>query len=359
VTVAFVDAPGSVISKSEALDFTASSEVVAISVAFGTSRVEERVYRDGVFLYPYLRSGKAGNTYSLVRDGGWPSDPRLYVDEATAAPTSGQAMGAIYAVDFTQLPSSPLYTGAGRSAVIDGKTWWLKGEALGMPYSRVQTSQLLNGVGLRISVVDSSSWCGVLPPQYVNPAAQLDKAWFLPFSAIAAYNPLAPVTVQFRFRHGRYSTDEGIMCGIVKSTPDAVGIIAAHAPYASLLGSSAQGNVFATRGTTVAAGAYPGGGPGLGPIPPDQKSHTVSRVQARLSLFTLNTWAGNFPDPYSESSRYALAGLESYIHLMSESETPDPLTGLGFLYSVEQSGMSGTQDYDLLSMRILQPKVAA
>jgi hypothetical protein len=86
MTVTFIDPPSSVIGKTEALDFTASAEVVAISVGYGAVRDEERVYRDGAFLRSYTRSTKVGNTYSVVRDGGWPANPQLYVDELPAVP---------------------------------------------------------------------------------------------------------------------------------------------------------------------------------------------------------------------------------------------------------------------------------
>ena len=58
-----------------------AGQVVAISVGFGGSHVEERAYRDGMFLYPYLRSSRSLNTFALRREGGWPSDPTVYVDE--------------------------------------------------------------------------------------------------------------------------------------------------------------------------------------------------------------------------------------------------------------------------------------
>jgi hypothetical protein len=89
MTVTFIDSPNSVIGKTEALDFTASSEVSAISVGFGAVRDEERVYRDGAFLRSYTRSTRVGNTYSIVRDGGWPANPQLYVDEAASAADLG------------------------------------------------------------------------------------------------------------------------------------------------------------------------------------------------------------------------------------------------------------------------------
>jgi hypothetical protein len=63
------------------LPFTSTGAVVAISVSFGSGqRVEERAYRDGAFLYPYLRSTQSSGAFVLIRDGGWPAEPDVFFD---------------------------------------------------------------------------------------------------------------------------------------------------------------------------------------------------------------------------------------------------------------------------------------
>lgn len=85
MSVSWTDTPGSTLpSTTEPLDFTVTEPVVAISVSFGSTRTEERAWRDGVFLWPYLRSSRNGNTFSLVRDDGtpgWPGNPQPFIDE--------------------------------------------------------------------------------------------------------------------------------------------------------------------------------------------------------------------------------------------------------------------------------------
>jgi hypothetical protein len=128
MTVTFIDSPNSVIGKTEALDFTASGEVIAISVGFGAVRDEERVYRDGAFLRSYTRSTKVGNTYSIVRDGGWPANPQLYVDEAPALPSTFWT--TLYDKDLRTLPNQTVSASMSNTFAnftADGQPWCFHG----------------------------------------------------------------------------------------------------------------------------------------------------------------------------------------------------------------------------------------
>lgn len=91
MTVTFVSpTPGVMMpSQSAPIVFTTTSDVVpVVSCRFGASaRTEERVYRDGAFLYPYEASTRVLNTFTLVRAGGWPlvgaqPEVSVYVYEA-------------------------------------------------------------------------------------------------------------------------------------------------------------------------------------------------------------------------------------------------------------------------------------
>jgi hypothetical protein len=88
MTVTFIDTPGETLdSANESLDFTTDRAVPAISVYFGSGRSEERVYRDGAFLWPYSGSSVSGSgpyTWSITRSGGWLPEPKLYIDESPA-----------------------------------------------------------------------------------------------------------------------------------------------------------------------------------------------------------------------------------------------------------------------------------
>jgi len=161
MTVAFIDVPGSRLPTVDApLDFTASSDVAAVSVGFGSLRVEERVYRDGVFLWPYLQSTKTGSAFRIVRDGGWPSDPQVYVDElSTSTPTGYDVLADI---DFTALPTTPGNTATANTLVPFTETLG------GLAFSAVNNthgafgegtppfSQNVNGRGFRVVGIGST-----------------------------------------------------------------------------------------------------------------------------------------------------------------------------------------------------------
>jgi hypothetical protein len=159
VTVNWIDAPGSTLgSRTDPLAFTVTAEPVAISVGFAGD-VEERVYRDGVFLAPYLASTRAVNTFSLRRSGGWPSPPTVYVDEAVPALTTFWTK--LLDVDFTVQPSQAIHaSGVGArdsSIVIAGKTFTVRSVSNNGAYP--VTAGVVTGAGL-ILQCDNSPWSG-------------------------------------------------------------------------------------------------------------------------------------------------------------------------------------------------------
>lgn len=170
MSISWIDVAGSTLpSLSEPIDFTASAEVIAISVRFGRSRIEERVYRDGAFLYPYLRSTRDGLTFRLVRDDGWPSHPRVFVDEV---PPTGRAV--LYEVNFTTLPNQTLVSGAN---VIDGKNWWLKGTPGADVFDIAGGLRFRSQVGPSGAGLDYSA--GAIPFGVL----------YMPYSQLAGYDP--------------------------------------------------------------------------------------------------------------------------------------------------------------------------
>lgn len=145
MTLTWLDTPGSKLPTThEPLDFETTQEVVAISVGFGQGlRAEERAYRDGAFLYPYLRSTKDGLTFSLVRDGGWPANPQLYVDESTPIPLT--FWSTLYEKDLTTLANqtiSATMVSDYLTATIAGLTWALQASS--------GSAMVVNGTGVTV-----------------------------------------------------------------------------------------------------------------------------------------------------------------------------------------------------------------
>lgn len=325
---------------------------------------------NGFFFPPYQQSTREGNTYTIVREGGWPKTLELHAQEEPTIPNGGQAMGAIYEVDFAALssqsvPSPGAYT-------IDGITWYSKGTGSAQPYNRNTAASLVHGSGLRVSVIATSSQAGYLPATAQHDGGVVnDKAWFLPFASVPGYNPLAPVTVQYRFGPCAWQADRPtLLGGIVKSTSDGVGLISADSPYATLLGvkwadpGTAPTTVM-VRGGTAAGGASPGSAPpSTGTVINGLQDAvcTLARMQTRFTTAIVNPAAvaglAGFPDPFTAPSGYSFTEPQNWFHIMAQDYSPTPLERLGFLFGVQQSGDGATRHYDLQYLRILQPKVA-
>jgi hypothetical protein len=146
MSVAFAIASGSSLtSRNEPTPFTATLPVIAISVSVPISQslsLEERAWRDGAFLYPYLRSTKNGNTYTLVRDGGWPQvydslgklrPIAVYVDEDASGGQGGNlnpvpGFEAWYVLD----PIRKLVDQTGNAHTLSGSGTNVAGPNLGM-----------------------------------------------------------------------------------------------------------------------------------------------------------------------------------------------------------------------------------
>jgi hypothetical protein len=143
--------------------YVAERAVVAISFVVGNARIEERAYRDGVSLYPYLRSTRNGLTYSLVRDGGWPSGfTQAFADEEpTPAPVPQTFWTPLLDVDFTVQPSQTIHASGGgareSSVVIAGKTFTVRSVSNNGAYP--VTAGVVTGAGL-ILQCDNSPWSG-------------------------------------------------------------------------------------------------------------------------------------------------------------------------------------------------------
>lgn len=83
MAITWITPPNTFIASDTPLVFqtSAGASIVAISVSFGNTQAEERAYRGGAFLYPYLGSSQTGSEYTLQRSGGWPAGATVHVDE--------------------------------------------------------------------------------------------------------------------------------------------------------------------------------------------------------------------------------------------------------------------------------------
>lgn len=162
--VTWIDTPGATLTSSDAVDFTLTADPIAISVQHGAT--EERAYRDGAFVAPYLESSKVGLTFALRRTGGWAYAPTVYVDEATPY------RDVLYEVNFTTLPNQALVSGAN---TIDGKSWWLKGPLGGDVFD------VLGGLRLR-----SMENTGIIN---YSTGAMTRGVLYMPYSQLEGYDP--------------------------------------------------------------------------------------------------------------------------------------------------------------------------
>lgn len=211
----------------------------------GVSLPVELIYADGVFLYPYLGSTLVGNTFSILRTGGWASFEernKVRVFEQAPLPTKGQALGLIYEVDVRTLANQTI--AAAGSYVIDGKVWWAKG-SLTTPVA--MSSALVNGSGLRLSTTGATAL-----PLASGAVDYASRMMVLPLTGLADYNPLAPVLVRAKFTSASVAAVGWI--GLIDTTSDAVNYLAANRSAEILTGTpsgSPSATVFIKRGTAV------------------------------------------------------------------------------------------------------------
>jgi hypothetical protein len=133
MTVTWPITPNSTLDPaSRPVPFIVERDVTAVSVRFGSRRVEERAYRDGAFVWPYLRSTRDGNLFTLVRESGWPADPKPFVDEQPyIPPPAATQWDTLKEFDFTTLPSQDWAPWGYSTTVLDGYTFKIRSVANG------------------------------------------------------------------------------------------------------------------------------------------------------------------------------------------------------------------------------------
>jgi hypothetical protein len=188
MTVQWIDTPGSMLlSKSDVIDFSVTSEPACISVSFGSGRAEERAYRDGAFLSPYLASTREGNVFALRRAGGWPMPPTVYVDES-----GGTAWDVLYDKDLRTLPTQSIEPVLGRDPwyrtfEADDLLWSLHGSAASLVITQ--------GVGMEMSGRGQGPYSGNIVSLHVY--------------QMPGYDPAKQVAVQVRYSGSMVSGEAG------------------------------------------------------------------------------------------------------------------------------------------------------
>lgn len=325
MTVTWPIPPNSTIDpRTRPIPFQAERDVTAVSVSFGNRRAEERAYRDGAFVWPYLRSTRAGNLFTLVRDdgdAGWPADPKPFVDEEPPPPllpTGGQSYGAIYELDFTAQPTQNLNIAPG-SAVIDGLTWWAK-NALGQA-----TMSIVNGSGLE--------WWSH------DPSPPVARLLGLPLANVPNFNPSAPVQIWAAMK--RNSGNNGVYVGLI----DAPANNAAFSSMASVFMIS-----FAYPNSNSYSAARSNGNSGFsGP------EHGTTCETCMIGVHAFNAWVdtGICESGYTGG---ALPPLDPWVYGSSYYTTGRAAMRASPMLALQGAYLA---NYTVKKIAILQPKVAA
>jgi len=183
MTVTWIDPPGVRIARNEPIDFTATTDVVVIAVKFGSDlSVRECAYQEGVFLYPYLGSSVVGNTYTLVRTGGWPKTANVYVTEVASGEAS--AWETLYEKDLRTLPN--------QAVQVSPTTDYLNFTADGQPWC-------FHGVDSSLNIVNGQGMVMGTTTTYDGGSNYSGTFVCLRVHAMTGYDPSKCTAVQVRF----------------------------------------------------------------------------------------------------------------------------------------------------------------
>jgi hypothetical protein len=370
VTTNWTTTPGSLLGTDNTpVIFVASAEPIAVSVNYGEGS-EERIFRDGAFIYPFLSSTKVGLTFTLVRAGGWPvfmddADPpqrrpmNVYVDPPP--PQLDPGYGLLYSVDFSTLPNQTLAAGAN---TIDGQTWWMKGA--------LRTSEsfaVVNGSGLRMRTRSLQDLY-----HYSTGAQTVGFCGYMSLSQLAGYDASKPALLQWRYQddnnnapYGAWASVGLLSCGLNTTRPtDAERRTGALVQNETTPG----GGSVTARGT----GCWPGSSLSgwnyvTAAVPSDTPNRAVFQLQRgswRTTLVEVSeqasatAWPGDFSTtPNAVSGFSGGASVTALVGVPVPSSATMP--SLGVLFWYERHSAGGASDiaiHTLRSFRVLQPGVS-
>lgn len=318
----FTPTPGATLAAvSTPLVYEATTEIVAISIGFGTKRIEERAFRDGVFLPGYTRSTRVDNVFTLVRDSAWPADPKLFVDPVPAPPPGGQAWGGIYTLDFAAQPNQDL--NASGAHTIDGRTWWAKNS------QGTSSVSIVNGEGL-----DWYSGSDGIPAA---------RVLCLPLANVPGFNALAPFQVWFNVQ--RISGADGTLCGLIDSPADATPHTADRPSSAFWFTPSYNGGVLTSYFISRAAGNTGFSGP----------DHGADWTLGMFGVYVVNAWtdAALLETGYADG---ALPPLNAFEYSSLAWVTGRPAKRVSPCIALTSLFNASTR---IRKISVIQPKVAA
>lgn len=253
-------------------------------------------------------------------------------------PQNGQPWGVIYSHDFSA-DASATYTVL-QDYTFGGETWWLKGR-FSSAGGYVRTSRLDTGTGLIVKMNGG------------NAHDVQALRWFMPFSQLSLYNPLAPVMVLGRVSSTNTANYGNL--GLVQ-TSAAVGdltaaeqVTLADAAVSTLDATTPMGmiRVIGTSSATVTMEPAPTSGTALQTVV-GAVAHTTRCMQV-----VAYRWASGNPQPLSDTDVVnAPSGTIYKVPIASPVLNMSQL-GLTFCGS---GGGGGQFDCILRRVWVLQPK---
>lgn len=335
-------APGSeLVSLSTAIPFSVSTDptTTTVLVNFPSDAASpkrwEVAYFKGAFADQYRFSSRVGSAFTIVRVDGWPSVPLFSVDEPDPAPTGGQALGAIYEVDFRTLSNQTI--GAAGSYTIDGKVWWAKGSLVTpVPMS----SAVVNGSGLRLSTTGATALA--MAAGAVDYAARM---LVLPLANLAEFNSAAPLLVRAKFSSASVSAIGWI--GLIDTTSDAANYLAAKRAneiLTAIPSGSPSSSVSVKRGTgSVSSASMRSGSIGF-----TDRLVGVQKFSPRFGDHVDQSWNGSGAIPAASGALPQDQGL-------SALDTGTPTNPCVAFFLQNQSGTP--LDVYLTHLSVSQPRV--
>lgn len=304
----------------------------------------------GVFLYPYLGSTLIGNTFSILRQGGWASFEernKVRVWEQEAVPTDGQGWTSIYDLNLTAQANQTM-TAAG-AYTIDGHAWWAKG-GLGAG----SLNALVNGSGLRLFAPATVAAPIALWRGTGATAAFPARAVCFALSQIPDFNPLAPYAVQWRYASPAALSADASRCpigGIVDVAASSAAMTGAEKDKAKSIG------LFGTSAAYWIRSPYNGGSDVN--IVPSAVGTSYANIVQGIVKFSTNRYyplVGAYGAGMGTPDNYTSFNADITPAFLTQGLSNSP----SFFFCLDKASTDGqTLDVYLTHLRVLQPKVAA
>lgn len=259
----------------------------------------------------------------------------------------------VYEVDFTALPAQPSCPPG--SYVVDGKTWWVKGQHVVGGHSA--SAELSPGNGLRIN-----SDFHMCYPHSIYGGVNPYLRWFMPLAQLAGFNEAAPLVLMARMKNA-LANNCVAFAGFIDSPDDTTGpTTGAKADHITQAGLA--NNAAGYAGSSVSFGrradsgntASPGGASMYAVMDPPNAATpnafvTIYRASRSAALCAASRWTGSFPSPDAIEIPDNLSGHQSYAFRHGAAAPAN----LGITFVAQDQSALVDQPYDLMQMCIWQP----